>query len=86
MTAYEKRYQIPVSGFGGYAFDAMNLLAEAMRGTNGDREKIRENLENLKGHVGISGIFNFSPEEHNGLGPEAFVMVEIRGGTWKLME
>ncbi len=86
MTAYEKRYQIPVSGFGGYAFDAMNLLAKAMRGTNGDREKIRENLENLKGHVGISGIFNFSPEEHNGLGPEAFVMVEIRGGTWKLME
>jgi hypothetical protein len=29
-------------------------------------------------------VFRFSPEDHNGLGPEAFVMVRIEGGTWRL--
>jgi branched-chain amino acid transport system substrate-binding protein len=36
--------------------------------------------------VGISGTFNFSEKDHNGLGEDAFVMVEIRNGTWKLLD
>ena len=82
---YEKRYQTPVSGFGGYAYDAMQILAKALRGTEGDKAKIRDNLEKVTGHVGVSGTFNFSATEHNGLGPDAFVMVQIQGGAWKLL-
>jgi len=82
---YEARTSMTVSGFGGYAYDAMHLLAKAMEGSGGDRQKIRDALEAIQGHVGVSGVFNFSPEEHNGLGPEAFVMVEIRDGKWKLL-
>ncbi len=85
IEQYEKRYKIPVSGFGGYAYDAINLLAAALPGTDGDKQKIRDALEKLKGHVGVSGTFNFSPQEHNGLGPDAFVMVQIQKGTWKLL-
>jgi branched-chain amino acid transport system substrate-binding protein len=84
--AYESKYHQPVSGFGGYAYDAMMLLRKAMEGTNGDREKIRDRLESITGHVGISGIFNFSKEDHNGLGPEAFTMVRINKGTWELIK
>lgn len=84
-AAYQKRYNVPVSGFGGYAYDAMRMLAEALKGSGGDRAKVRDNLEKLHNQVGVSGVFNFSAEEHNGLGPDAFVMVEISEGAWKLL-
>jgi branched-chain amino acid transport system substrate-binding protein len=84
-AAYDARYKTPVSGFGGYAFDGIQILAKALAGTNGEKEKVRENIENLKNHVGISGIFNFSPTEHNGLGADAFVMVRIKDGKWELI-
>lgn len=86
INAYEGKYNETVSGFGGYAYDAINLLAKAMAGTGGDKSKIRENLENIKGHVGISGIFSFSKTDHNGLDPSAFVMVRIAEGKWELID
>jgi branched-chain amino acid transport system substrate-binding protein len=85
IQEYKKRYQIAESGFGGYAYDAMLILAEALKGTEGDRVKVRDAIEKIKGHVGVSGTFNFSPEDHNGLGADAFVMVQIQKGTWKLL-
>lgn len=86
IKQFEGKYNTSVSGFGGYAYDAMNMLAKALKGTNGDKEKIRKALEGLKGHVGVSGTFNFTKEEHNGLGPDAFVMVRIHNGTWELLK
>ncbi len=86
QTDYSAKYKGNVSGFGGYAFDAVNLLAQALKGSDGDKNKIRQNLESMKKHVGATGEFNFSPQDHNGLSPDAFVMVEISGGTWKLIQ
>jgi branched-chain amino acid transport system substrate-binding protein len=86
MKDYEARNKAPVAGgFGGYAYDAMGILAKALKGTNGDRDKIRDNIEKLTGYLGVSGTFNFSPKDHNGLGEDAFVMVRIQKGTWALL-
>jgi branched-chain amino acid transport system substrate-binding protein len=82
---FSERFKMPASGFGGYAFDALGILATALKGTNGDRDKVRDNIEKLTGYVGISGTFNFSPKDHNGLGEDAFVMVRIQKGTWALL-
>ncbi|RZB32004.1 MAG: branched-chain amino acid transport system substrate-binding protein [Desulfobacteraceae bacterium Eth-SRB1] len=86
INNFETKYNSSVSGFGGYAYDAMNILAKALKGTNGNKEKIRKALEGLKGHVGVTGVFNFTKEEHNGLGADAFVMVRIHNGTWELLK
>ena len=86
INAYESKFDASVSGFGGYACDAMHMLAKALKGTGGDRAQIRENLENIKGHVGVSGVFNFSKTDHNGLDPDAFVMVRIQNGSWELIK
>ncbi len=85
IEQFEQQFKTPVSGFGGYAYDAMHMLAKALEGTGGDREKIRAALEKISGHVGISGTFNFTPTDHNGLGQDAFVMVQIKDGKWKLL-
>ncbi len=86
LNEYQKKYKSAVSGFGGYAYDAMQMLAKALAGTGGDKAKIRTNLEKIRNHVGVSGTFSYSPQEHNGLGPDAFVMVEIHDGTWQLLK
>ena len=86
QNAYQNKYAANVSGFGGYAYDAVNLLAGALKGSGGDKEKIRDNLEATKGYVGATGEFNFTTEDHNGLSPAAFVMVKIQNGTWTLLK
>jgi branched-chain amino acid transport system substrate-binding protein len=82
---YQAAFKAPVSSFGGYASDAMKMLLQALEKAGSDREKIRDALENTKNYVGVTGIFNMSPEDHNGLTPEAFVMVQIDKGEFALL-
>ena len=49
--AYEDRWQEPVSAFGGYAYDAVTLIAEAIRAKGPERDQIRDGLEGLPGVV-----------------------------------
>jgi len=84
VSAYEALYKEPVSAFGGYAWDAVQLALSAFKAVGNDPAKIRDYLENLKGFVGQSGVFNFSPEDHNGLTKKDLIMVEVRNGDWVL--
>ena len=79
---YETKYKEDVSTFGGHAYDAMLLLAEAVKKGGNDRAKVRAELEGLKGVVGTAGIFNMSPTDHNGLGLEAFEMLTVKDGRF----
>lgn len=75
-----------VSTFGGHAYDALHLLVDAIkRAGSAEAEPVRAALERTKGFVGVDGIFNMTPEDHMGLGPESFKMVEVRGGGWKYL-
>jgi branched-chain amino acid transport system substrate-binding protein len=80
--AYEARFKEDVSGFGGYAHDAFRILARAVREVGADREKARAAIENMKGFVGASGVFNFSPTDHNGLTPDAMEMLTVKNGRF----
>jgi branched-chain amino acid transport system substrate-binding protein len=87
IADYEAKYQKAVSGFGGYAWDGLEILVQALEKAGGDRSRIRDEIEQVKDHVGISGIFRFSPREHNGLTKEeAFVMVKIVDGNWQVIQ
>ncbi len=82
---YEDTFKSPVSGFGGYAWDAMGIIAGALKESGGDRAKLRDAIEKTTGFIGVSGIFTMTPEDHNGLTKDAFVMVVIENGTWKII-
>lgn len=79
---YEAEYNTDVSAFGGYAYDALYLVLDAMKEVGPDRAKIRDHIENRQGFVGITGIFNFSPEDHYGLDQTAFEMLAIKDGRF----
>jgi branched-chain amino acid transport system substrate-binding protein len=83
--AYEARYQEDASAFGGYAHDAFAALVKAIREVGPDREKVRAAIEGMKGFVGTSGVFSFSPTDHNGLGVDAFEMVTVKDGKFVLL-
>jgi branched-chain amino acid transport system substrate-binding protein len=81
---YQAKYNEPLSSFGGHAWDAISLLADALKAVGADKAKIRDYLENKKNFVGQHGVFNFSDEDHNGLTKEAFQMVVVKDGDWAL--
>ncbi len=82
---YEAKYG-PVSTFGGHAYDALFITVEAIkRAGTVDKAKVRDEIEKTKGFAGTGGIFNMSPDDHLGLGLDAFKMLEIHNGTWELI-
>jgi len=82
---YEGKYKEEASTFGGHAYDAVLLLTEAIKKAGGtDRDKVRDALENLKGVVGTAGVFNFSPQDHNGLTLDAFEMLTVKDGKFAI--
>ena len=81
--AYRKNYGVEASTFGGYAYDSFLMISAALKkGTT--PEQIREGLEGIKKLVSISGIYNMSPADHNGLDLNAFEMVKVVNGDWAL--
>ncbi len=88
LLKYKKDYEAATkeapSTFGGHAYDAFTLLVKAIEIGGPDKEKARAALEGLKGFVGTAGIFNFSAEDHNGLGMDAFELLTVKGGKFAL--
>lgn len=90
LLAYKKQYEAkygPVSTFGGHAYDGLFIAVEAVKRAGGtDKAKVRDQIEKTKGFIGTAGVFNMSPDDHMGLNLDAFKMVEIHNGGWKIVE
>lgn len=81
---YQAAYKKPASHFGGHAWDSMMLVVNALDKVGPDKAKIRKHIESTKNFIGIDGVFNFSPKDHNGLTKDAFTLVEVKNGQWRL--
>lgn len=84
--AYKKAYGVEASTFGGYAYDAFLLTSSAIKKTGSTAEQIRNGIEQTQKLSSISGIFNMSPKDHNGLDLSAFEMVRIVKGDWSMIK
>lgn len=81
-SAYEKAYGKLPTTFGGHAWDAFWLAVKALEKAGPDPKGIRAALEQIKEFVGITGVFSFSAQDHNGLDKRAVTMVTIADGKW----
>jgi branched-chain amino acid transport system substrate-binding protein len=88
LTAYANEYKAAYNKtadtFGGHAYDAITVLVDAIEEVGPNPLKIRAQIEKTRRIVGISGVFYFSAKDHNGLNEDAFVMVTIVNGDWKM--
>ena len=82
----EKGYdkQFPINTHSGYAWDAIMMVANAIKKVGTDKEVLRNEIEATKNYVGISGTYNITPEDHNGLDVDSMVMVQVKDGTFTM--
>ena len=85
LLAYAKDFEAkygPRNTFGGHAWDAVKLVVGAMEKAGTDRAKVRAAIETTRNFVGITGVFDFSPTDHNGLNVDAFEMLTVKKGKF----
>ena len=93
MADYGKKYGV-ASPFAGYSYDAILLLKAAVPvalmagkpGTEEFRAALRAALEQTHGLVGLSGVYDMSPTNHNGQDARAAVLVEVKDGAWRAIQ
>jgi branched-chain amino acid transport system substrate-binding protein len=74
----------PISTFG--AYDAFQIVTQALSRSGAERAKLRDEIERTKEFVGVSGIFNYTADDHHGMDERSLAMIEVRGGKWMLAE
>lgn len=83
---YKYGAQYPLNTHSGYAWDAIYLIVDAIKKVGTDPAKLKDAIENTKGYVGVSGVYNLSPQDHNGLGVDSMVMLEVKGGKFAMVK
>lgn len=82
------------STFGANTWDAGLLLQKAIPvalrkaqpGSAEFRAALRDALEQTKELVGVQGVFNMTPQNHNGMDVRARVMMTVKNGRWTLAQ
>ncbi len=84
----EKGYdqQFPINTHSGYAWDAIMIVANAIKKVGTEPEALRAEIEATKNYVGISGTYNITAEDHNGLDVNSMVMVQVKNGKFVLAD
>ncbi len=92
LAEYTKKFgPRSVNPFAGYSYDAMLLLKNAVPaalkvakpGTEQFRVALRDALEKTHELIGVSGVYDMSPTNHNGQDSRAAVLVEVKNGAWQ---
>jgi branched-chain amino acid transport system substrate-binding protein len=82
----EKGYakQFPINTHSGYAWDAIMLISNAISKVGTDPQALRDEIESTKNYVGISGTYNMTAEDHNGLDVSSMIMVQVKDGKFTI--
>ena len=86
VKAYQTKFNRDPGTMVAYGADAAFIVVDAIKKVGPDRAKLRDAIENTRNYVGISGIYNISPQDHNGLSMDDIVMIQATKGGWKLLD
>ena len=78
------RWNMPAEQISAHAYDAAWIIAGALKraGENPTRARVRDEIEKTKNFIGCTGIFNYSPRDHQGLTKNAFVFIRIENNKF----
>jgi len=83
---YQNHYKAEGDHFGGHAWDAVMLLKGSIERGGDTAAAIRDQLEKTSGFSGIGGTFTYTPQDHAGLGKDAFILVEVKKKDWMILK
>lgn len=82
---YEAKYGKPPATFAGNAYDAVMMLAAAVgKSGAGDHVAIRDAVEGLKDHVGVTAVYSYGSGDHFGAKADSVVMLTVKDGKFTL--
>ncbi len=81
-----EKYRERPTQFGVNAYDAMQILAAALKKAGPNREKIRDEIEKTRNYIGASGIFNYSPTHHSPDAEKVMIMYRVVKGKWTIVK
>lgn len=84
VKKYQEKFHQTPDALGTLAYDATNMLIEAIRKANSDDPgKIRDALASMKGFTGVTGTFTM---DENGDPVKSAVIIQIRDGRQKFLQ
>lgn len=83
-SRYKAAYGSNPDIFAGHAFDAVNILQDALKraGSDPDGAKLNAAIEGTKDLIGFGGNYTYTSADHNGLRTSDLALYKIQGGTW----
>lgn len=82
---YKKLTGEDVSTFGGYSYDALLLITNAIKRAGSSKPAaIRDSLERTHNLPGVTGMFHMSDKDHLGIDERSLYMVDVKNGNWVL--
>jgi branched-chain amino acid transport system substrate-binding protein len=95
IEKFEAKYgKGSTSPFSGYAWDCFliiqaavpDAMKKAKPGTPEFRAALRDSMQSGREVVGTNGVYKFTATDHYGLDERARVLVEAKGGNWRLVQ
>lgn len=86
VEAFERAFpkDKPANMFGGFAYDSLYWLKQALAKSGSDPAKLRDALEHIS-YDGVSGVFHTSSQDHNGLAPNADLVTKVVDGHFVIV-
>ncbi len=90
IVAFDKRMKARWDGMSaeqlsGHSYDAIWILYDAFKraGENPTRAQLRDAIEKTKNFVGVTGIYTYTPTDHEGLTKDALEIMVIKDNKFK---
>ena len=80
LAAYKKEYGKVPATFAGNGYDAVMMIANAMRKVGTDPKKLRAAIEATSNYSGVTAVYSYSPTNHFGAQESSVVMLEVKNG------
>jgi len=81
---FNAAYSASPSPFAGYAYDAVRLAGDAFAAVGSSASAVRDYLQKVHNYVGVTGVFDYTPQDHSGFPTSPLVVLQIAQGTFEL--
>lgn len=80
---FMEEYDYNPGPFGGYAYDGIQMVLQAISEGNTDSESIKKYLETIS-YKGVTGTYNLSPDNRNGVQGDGMAILKVGENGWEL--
>jgi branched-chain amino acid transport system substrate-binding protein len=85
LNDYKAKFNAETNQFGSFAWDAFNIMVNAIQKGGVDKAKIRDAIEATTNFPGTQASYSFSATDHNGLNKSALVMILVKDRKWSFV-